>query len=151
MKKNVFILFFLSIIFTVYSANVFFLDFKHKNLSIETTDTSDGKTAKTIKDFGQSEMNLQIKELTENYLIDKQQVVVPDRDKSTNIIVELSINSMVYFNGDVIKCSYSIFVEIYNEKDQLMSKKLFKGQCSHSDFTDKLSSEIATYILGTAK
>ena len=124
------------------------VDFKYKNMSTETKETADGKIEKTVKDFGQSDVNLQLRDLIVYKLQDKKYDATSEVKKDYGYVVKIQDADTIW----TYLIYYTMLIEIYNNKNELMSKKLFQGFQKHvNDFPDDVSTEIVTFIAEVLK
>jgi len=132
----------------VNAQNIIFIDFKYDNLTVETVQKTDGKLEKKIIDYGQSDFNLQLRDLIVFYLIDKKYNATTKQDKNANIIVK--IHPVILLTGVVY--DYSIEVEIYDNNNNLLNRKLFRAWAKYgNDITTIASEDIGNYIINFIK
>ena len=147
MKKLIIITLIAILAASLFAQTSVLVEFKYKNVVIETKELSDGKIEKTTRDFGLSDVNVQLRDLIVFKLIDKKINATSDIGKSTDYIVKLQSNINQAFQFYY----YSLEIEMYKIDGSLVSRRLFRGAPGMNDFTEDLSSDIVTYIIETIK
>jgi hypothetical protein len=142
MKK----LFFLCLVFVcgvLYAQEKIQFIFKYQNITIETKTNAAGKIIeKTTKDIGQSDVNLQIKELTELKL-EEAGYIIGEGD------ISIIINPVILYMG--AQFSYSITVEIIDANKNRISKNLVRGFNTGEKLTDDAAIKLSRFIVSELK
>jgi hypothetical protein len=147
--KRILVLLFLILGGYLFSQNsIVLIEFKYKNITVETKELPNGKIEKTIKDYGQNELNLQLRDLIIFKLIEEKYSAIKTAEDRYDFSVILHSLPM---SGVSNICDYSISVEIYDKNKILIERKLIRGQTKFRDFAEDLSSEIVKFITNTIK
>jgi hypothetical protein len=124
------------------------IEFKYQNITIETKELSNGKIEKTVTDHGQLDLNLQLRDLIMFNLREKHYIVISDDKQHPDITVMIQ----PVFLPNMGLYDYSIEVEVYNKKGEMINRKLFRAWSKHgNDITNDASSEISGYLVDVLK
>jgi hypothetical protein len=123
------------------------LEFKYKNITVETKVMDGGKIEKTIRDFGQTNYNVQLMDLIVFKLNDKKVNAFTDVNNDFQYHVKIDPVVLDADRGNI----YSIEVEIFDAKDKMVKRELFRGGKLWQDFPEDMSNELVTFIMANIK
>ncbi len=120
--------------FSFAQGKVVAIELKYRSTSVETKELPDGKIEKTVKDFGFSDLNLQLRDLIVLKLNAKKIVATTDAQKEHDFLVRIH---------PVGSGLYSVLVEVFDKEDKPRDWRLFRGATQY--FTDDVSTDVVTY------
>jgi hypothetical protein len=122
-----------------------FVDFKYGNITTETTQLADGKIEKKTIDRGQTDFDLQMRDLIEFMLLEKNYSITRNARDAAYIV---KLHSVVF---SFSYPSYSIEVEIYGEAEKPLSRKLINGSGQPEWVVKATAEEVTKYLVGVIK
>ena len=149
MRKSALIALFAFVFCGIMNAqNVIAIAFKYDRVTTETTQTADGKIEKKTIDYGQSDFDLQLRDIIAYKLGQKKYTVVGKAKNGATIVVKL--HSVLIGAGSYPY--YSVNVEVYDDKDGLINRKLVRGfALQGQDTVDDAAEHITNFIIDSIR
>jgi len=139
---------FLASLSVLFSQTKVSVDFKYANVTFETTQLPDGKIEKKTIDRGQTDFDLQLRDLIEFMLLEKKYSITAEGAKDADYSVKLHSVLLPLANP----LYYSIEVEIYSAGDKLVNRKLIIGAPPGMQWlVQKAAEEVVKYLTEVIK